>query len=231
MPSMFEIYDNHAFEYDELVSHEDHEGNLKGTLHRLFDFRGKSVIELGVGTGRVTAMYIDLAERAYCFDRAQHMMDRAAVNLADYKEKLRFGIAANMALDTIRERADCVIEGWAFGHTAGENLATLETAIAKIVGDCDALCEPGGSIILIETLGSNVTAPAPPSESLRAFYALLETSHGFTREVVRTDYRFASVEEARRIFSFFFGLDAERAKLITSPIIPEFTGVWHRRKP
>lgn len=230
MPSMFEIYDNHAFEYDELVSREDYEGNLPKTLHRLFDFRGKSVIELGVGTGRVTAMYIEAAKRAICFDRAQHMMDRAAMNLAAHASKLTFAIAANTEIDSIQDRADCIIEGWAFGHTAGENVANLEATVAKIVRDCEALCLPGGTIILIETLGSNVTEPAPPSDSLRAFYDLLERQHGFTREVVRTDYKFDSLAEARRIFSFFFGLDETRAQSIKSPIVPEFTGVWHRAK-
>ena len=56
MPTMTEIYHNHSFEYDELVSHEDYLGNLPKTLHSIFDFNQKSVIELGVGTGRLTKM-------------------------------------------------------------------------------------------------------------------------------------------------------------------------------
>jgi len=228
MPSMFEIYDKHAFEYDELVSHEDYKGNLRATLHRLLDFRGKTVIELGVGTGRVTAMYIEAAARAVCFDRAQHMMDRARVNLAPHGAKLTFGKVENLALENVSERGDCVIEGWAFGHTIGENRDDVSATVATLVRDCMALCRPGGRIILIETLGSNVLEPEPPTDLLKTFYELLEERHGFTREVVRTDYRFPTLDEARRIFSFFFGLDEERTKSIQSEIVPEFTGVWHR---
>lgn len=59
-------------------------------------------------------------------------------------------------------------------------------------------------MIFIETLGSNVDEPVPPGEKLKGFYGLLENSHGFSKTVLRTDYRFTSNEEAQQIFGFFF---------------------------
>ena len=41
--------------------------NLPKILNSLFDFSGKTVIELGVGTGRLTKTYIDKAARAFLF--------------------------------------------------------------------------------------------------------------------------------------------------------------------
>ncbi len=52
MPSMQEIYNNYSLQYDELVNHEDYNNNLSNYLLEKFNFSGKTIIELGVGTGR-----------------------------------------------------------------------------------------------------------------------------------------------------------------------------------
>lgn len=40
MPKMFEIYQNHSMEYDELVNHEDYQNNLRKYLLETIDFTG-----------------------------------------------------------------------------------------------------------------------------------------------------------------------------------------------
>ena len=76
MPTMYEIYQKHSHEYDELLSYEDYLENLPKTLHSIFDFNGKSVIELGTGTGRLTNTYIQKAKSVSCFDRSEHMLEK-----------------------------------------------------------------------------------------------------------------------------------------------------------
>ena len=41
MPTMYEIYNNHASEYDELVRNEDYKKKLPEILDSLFDFNNK----------------------------------------------------------------------------------------------------------------------------------------------------------------------------------------------
>jgi len=48
--------------------------------------------------------------------------------------------------------------------------------------------KPGGSIIIIETLGTGFTEPAPP-EILKPYYEYL-ASRWFTLVSIRTDYLF-----------------------------------------
>ncbi|MFZ4857831.1 MAG: class I SAM-dependent methyltransferase [Desulfuromonadaceae bacterium] len=230
MPTKYEIYEGFASEYDEFVSHGDYEGNLKQSLGSCFDFRNKSVYEFGVGTGRVTSLYVDLAKESKCFDRSEHMMARAKQNLKDFKSKATFEKCDNLQIDLLAPGADCVIEGWSFVHTVGK-FEEIERVVSKIVHDCSRLLNENGQMIFIESLGTNTSEPAAPSIKTKKFYELLEGEYKFRRTVVRTDYRFDSVEDATRIFSFFFGdVVSKGIQEKNLKVIPEFTGIWMRGK-
>ena len=226
MPSMYEIYEKHSYEYDELVSREDYKGNIPSFLHRETDFTGKTVIELGTGTGRLTKMYIDKVSKAYCFDRSCHMLDKAAFNLSEYSGRIEFAECNNLEIDSIDLSADIIIEGWILGHTVSDS-DNKEKTVEKIVADCKSRMKPGGCIIFIESLGTNTESPAGPTESLRGFYELLESRYGFKKTVLETDYRFDSDEDAERITGFFFGDEFRRnLRPDGSGIVKEFTGAW-----
>ena len=251
MPTMYEIYDQHAREYDELVTAEDYQGNLRTALMKLCDFSGRSVVELGTGTGRVTRAYIDEAAHALCLDRSDHMLQKAQKNLREYLPRITFvraehleaeqvvidatsaaatGAAAG-APDATVPGADILIEGWAFGHTVYDNPDNPEETIGKLVSLCERLVRPGGTILLIETMGTNVDEPCPPGELLSTFYRILEEDHDFQRTVISTDYRFRSVEEAARVMGFFFGPDMrESVERRGATIVPEYSGIWTKQR-
>ncbi len=230
MPTMREIYTKHSYEYDELVSHEDYQNNLSKTLLKHFDFKDKTVIELGTGTGRLTKLYIQQVEHVYCFDRSQHMLEKAKENLRGEKDKVTFDICDNEAIDSIQQNADIVIEGWSFGHTVGDNKGQIEQTVEKLFSDCSALLNPNGTVIIIETLGTNMKKAGPPSDSLKQFYELLENKHCFTQQIIETDYLFKSALEAERIMGYFFGEEMSTA-LQHSPTkkIKEYTGFWYKK--
>ncbi len=229
MPSMYEIYDRHADEYHALVSHEDHEGNLRNTLRSRFDWYGAVVVETGIGTGRVTGTYIDLVGQALGFDRSVHMLERAGRNLAQWVEKLRLSAAGHDALPVRDGVADIFIEGWAFGHVAVDRPDETEQVAHGLIGEAERVTDQAGTIVLIETLGTNTDEPAAPLPALADFYRELEEGHGFVRDVIRTDYLFDSPDQAERLCGFFFGTemrDSVRAR--NHAIVPEFTGIWVR---
>ena len=87
---------------------------------------------------------------------------------------------------------------------------------------------PGGTAIVIETLGTGHVTPFDPPPGLAAYYALLEQVFGFTRSWIRTDYEFASADDAERLVGFFFGEEAARA-LGGQRTLPECTGLWTRQ--
>jgi len=169
---MYEIYDSDAAGYDRLVNAEDYRGELRTTLRRLVDWRGARVVEAGVGTGRVTRCYVDDARLVEGFDRSQHMLDRARANLARWPDRVRLARAEHLSLPVADATADVFVEGWAFGHSvvdAAEAAARVGLVAARLVGEAERVVRPGGTIIIAETLGTNVNVPAAPLPALAAF--------------------------------------------------------------
>ena len=229
MPSFDEIYNNHADRYDRLLRSEDWQNNLRRTLHEITDWTGKTVIEAGIGTGRVSRLYLDEAGRMHGYDRSAHMLDRAAENLAPWQDKMELSQKENLKLGELTTRADIFIEGWSFGHTVYDGPGNFAENTETLVKGCLKLLAPGGTAIIIETLSTNAKSPAPPADGLAEFYSLLENRYNFTRHEVSTDYRFESIEEAVENINFFFGEEmADAVREMNSLIIPEWTGVWTR---
>lgn len=228
MPSMYEIYEKHSYEYDELVSREDYRGNVQKFLKNGIGFTGKTVMEFGTGTGRLTAMYAEKADKIYCYDRSEHMLEQAKINLVDFKDKIEYGICDNTMIAGIEQRVDIVIEGWSFGHTASDNAEGIERTVDSLIENCRKLIKPGGSIILFESLGTDTPQAIAPTAALKEYYNLLEQKYSFERTILETDYKFSSNEEAERITGFFFGDDfQQKLSFKNVGIVKEFTGVWH----
>ena len=83
-----------------MVQAEDVDNNLGRLLHEVVEWQNKVVFEAGVGTGRVTKLYIDEVAFAYGFDRSEHMLDFAQSALAKHEAKLTLaqGLAQSRTL-------------------------------------------------------------------------------------------------------------------------------------
>ncbi|HUX11586.1 MAG TPA: class I SAM-dependent methyltransferase [Spirochaetia bacterium] len=229
MPSMFEIYEKHAAEYDELVDAEDFQGNLHDHILQVVDWDRKSVIEAGTGTGRVTRIYADRASAVTCFDQSQHMLDRAAGRLSKSAAPITFRVADNMHMPQVSPKCDIFIEGWSWGHSIIDAPGSVESVTETLIQGARSNLVRNGEIVLIETMGTNTPEPTPPHTRLARFYELLVSTCSFHQDVVRTDYRFPTADVAIRVMGFFFGPEMEQSlknSMLTE--IPEWTGVWHR---
>ncbi len=218
-----DIYDNEAARYDALVSREDHAGNLLPALQCLASLAGATVVEMGAGTGRLTALLAPEAGHVVAFDGAAAMVEQASSR--GLGAHVSFAVADHRALPVEDDFADLVLEGWAFGHLLDEGLH----AAAAALDEAERVVRPGGVVVLVETLGTGRTEPAPPSPALAEFFAWLESTRGYRRSWVRTDYRFDSVDEAEALCRFFFGDRlADQVVAAGSPVVPECTGLWSR---
>lgn len=231
--SMYDIYQTEAEWYDALVACEDAEGNFASTLLDVAPWDGASVVEAGIGTGRVTRIYAPHARHVYGYDRAAHMLERARANLAPWEDRLTLGVADNLSLPQWSGPTDdaprILVEGWSFGHVAVDHAADVVGVTDRLVAGAVAAIGSAASLVFIETLGTNVKEPAPPADALAHFYRLLEDEHGFARRTVQTDYVFDSLDEAVSLMGFFFGSAmADTVAARGSARIPEFTGIWTR---
>ena len=226
------IYRQRAPEYHELVMREDAQGNLGAALRGMAGFDGATVVELGAGTGRVTKVLAAMAARVLAFDRSRPMLEVASRYLRE--ELLRnvtLAEADNCRVPLPDGAADIVVEGWSFGHTVMRAGDAWRQAAEEIVAETMRLLKPGGTAILIETLGTGFRSPQPPGPIFPLFFAWLENDCGFTRQWIRTDYTFESAAKARELVQFFFGQMVEHELLPTGEVsIPECTGIWWKRK-
>jgi ubiquinone/menaquinone biosynthesis C-methylase UbiE len=228
-----QVYSTRAQDYHELVSREDMDGNLGRTLRELVDFGGKTVIELGAGTGRVTRILAPLAGRVLAFDRSSHMLEQARVFLSEEirRNKVLLAEADNLAVPLPDSSAEILVEGWSFGHSVSREGAGWKKAAEEVLAEGLRLVKPGGALILIETLGTGCGAPCPPGPSLPLFFSWLQEELGFAMKWIRTDYLFESVEKARELVEFFFGQMVEHeVRASGQVVVPECTGIWWKLK-
>jgi ubiquinone/menaquinone biosynthesis C-methylase UbiE len=229
MPSHFHtIYATKAADYDAMVSREDIDGNLLPALARAGLAENGRVAEFGAGTGRLTRLIAPHVAEIAAFEISPHMIQHA--RLVPARRRLSLAVADNSSLPLPSGWADVSIEGWSFGHATGWYPDRWQGEISNALAEMRRVTRPGGAMILLETLGTGTDQPAPPNETLAALYTWLENERGFVREVVRTDYQFASVDEAVRLTRFFFGDElADRIRRDEVTHLPENTGVWSRR--
>ncbi len=230
MPDYREIYENHADRYDELVRHEDHQGNLATALAEVAPGVKLEVVETGAGTGRLSRILAPRARRLRAFDGSAAMSAVAQRALAAHAH-VSCGVALHDTLPVETDAADLALEGWAFGHALGWSPDTWRSDVRRWVTELDRVTRAGGLVVLIETMGTGVETPYEGGHSLEPFDALVRETLGFERTVVRTDYAFPTVEQAADTLGFFFGERmAQRIRERGWAIVPEHTGIYVRRR-
>ncbi|MEW5988140.1 MAG: methyltransferase domain-containing protein [Chloroflexota bacterium] len=228
-----QIYRTQAALYDELVAREDYQGLILPALQSIRPLTGLDVVELGAGTGRLTRLLLPFVRSILACDISPPMLRVAVHNqpafIRDHPRYPRsiFLAADNRRLPVASHTADLTLAGWSLGHFCGWYPDTWHIEIGQAIGEMKRVLRPGGTAIVIETLGTGYETPHPPRPYLADYYTWLEQEHGFRGDWIRTDYRFASVEEAERLTHFFFGGElAGRVKREKRIVLPECTGVW-----
>lgn len=229
MPDHFEtIYASKADQYEALIQREDYDGHILNMLQVIRPLAGIDVVEFGAGTGRLTLMMVPLVKSLRAYEGSQHMLDVAvgklkATGLGNWQAQ----VADNRAIPAESASADLAIEGWSFGHLCGWYPDTWREEADKAINEMKRVLRPGGTMIMLETMGTGRETPFPPTPSLADFYAWLEGDRGFKSTSIRTDYRFESLAEAEQLTRFFFGDDlADEVVRKNWVILPECTGVW-----
>ncbi len=223
MPDYQEIYQTQAAQYERMVTREDYQGNLLPALQAIRPFNGLDVIELGAGTGRLTTQIAPLVRSLVSLDISEPMLDLLREKLPG----VTIIAADNRAVPLVDACADIAVAGWSIAHSVEWYPDTWRTQTGRALSEMRRLLRPGGTVIVLETLGTGNETPAPPNEGLARFYQMLEREYGFTRTALRTDYRFESPAEGQALLRFFFGDElADRIVAEQLKILPECTGIW-----
>ena len=227
-----EIYRLHANKYDRLVNAEDCDNQLLPALQQLLPLEGLTVMEVGAGTGRISRLLMEQNVRLVGVDQSSAMLSVARDHLAAMPSNRSILVQADgRDLPVGSGWADLAIAGWVFGHFRSWFPADWQKYIGHALHEMSRTVRPGGTQVIIETLGTGNTIPAAPNADLEEYYMWLQNVHGFFRQTLRTDYSFANIEEAAEVTGFFFGEDfAARVHRESWTRVPECTGLWWKRK-
>ena len=230
MDHFIQIYKSQADAYHRAIAAEDVDGNLLPALGNITDLRGTHVLDLGTGTGRLPILLNGLAAQIIGLDLHWNMLQenhrQRRLNTGQWS--LVTGDMRVLPFPTVS--FDIVMAGWAIGHFTGWYPTDWQKQIGRVLNEMHRVVKPGGAIILLETLTTGSLIPVPPSPGLAAYYQWLENAWGFTRQEIRTDYQFASVEEAVAHTEFFFGPQLSQAIRANHwARLPEWTGIWGKR--
>jgi len=225
------IYAARAAEYHQMIAAEDADAQLLPAIERVAAPCGKRIIDLGTGTGRLPLLLSGQAARMIGLDLYRDMLRQNA------EQRRRHGGRWGLVQGDMRSlpfpdaSADIVTAGWAIGHMRRWFAADWHTPIRRVLEEMQRVVAPGGALIILETLSTGSTTPAPPTPELGEYYDWLEHDWGFSRATIATDYHFASVDEAVARTEFFFGPQmAARIRAEGWARLPEWTGVWSKTR-
>ena len=226
------VYAEETRRYDDLISREDVDGAIPDALETIVDPAGLDVMDVGAGTGRLARLLAPEAGSVVLLDRSGEMLKTAAASLhAAGHRNWTVRVADQRSLPLPDRSADLVVSGWSICYVASSNQPDHRSNLAAVMREIKRVLRPGSTAVVFETLGTGTSEPSPPN-SLEDYFRLLQEDYGFDARWIRTDYRFASYEEARDLTGFFFGEEIPDAlKGADGTDLPECTGVWWRTFP
>ncbi|WP_410769377.1 class I SAM-dependent methyltransferase [Fontibacillus sp. BL9] len=222
-----DIYGYISTPYDLLVSKEDYSYNIPATLAEIVDFSNKDVADLGAGTGRLTTMVASRTQSIVAVDFAADMLKVTAskldrMGLTNWKTC----VADLRQIPLQNQSMDIIMAGWSICYVGSSNHEAWEQNLSQVMTEIFRILRPGGTVIILETLGTGNTEPSGP-EFLMNYYEALERQYGFKHKAIRTDYEFDSAEQAEQLCRDFFGDElGDKIKEKQLTIVPECTGVW-----
>jgi ubiquinone/menaquinone biosynthesis C-methylase UbiE len=231
LPDYDVLFADQAEKYDRFIAAEDYEGNLLHALKRLGRLnREQAVADLGTGTGRIAFLVAPIVRHVYGIEPVGGMLRFAETK----KQKLGvknvdFLPGEHRDLPLPDHSIDLIIEGWAFLRAFSCAYPEWRSEFEAIVQETKRVLRPRGAVIFIETMGSlHIWDEAPVRTAL--LYDYFEKELGLKRAIIRTDYKFANMEDAIDLGTFFFGDEVgAEIRQIGDPIVPEATAIWHRR--
>lgn len=226
MPKEKDVYSKHADRYDRLIQREDYLHNILAAIHGIIQLKGLEVVDIGTGTGRLTRILAPYVKTIAAMDLSLAMIDVAqSVLQQSGTRNWSLAVGDNANLPVKDASADLVVSGWSFCYLAVWGGDQWRVRLQTGLDGIRRVLRKGGTLIILETMGTGFETPNPPPH-LGNYYQFLKEA-GFSFKWIRTDYQFASQAEAEELSEFFFGEElTEKVKQHQWVILPECTGVW-----
>lgn len=223
------IYQSEGDRYEALISREDYLGNIPRVIDEILHLDGLDVLDLGAGTGRLTLLLAPRVKSIHAFDASAEMLRVCRERLvASGLSNWHVDVADHRQLPVPGHAADLVVSGWSVSYLAVWDPENGQAELDKWLVEMKRVLRRDGMIIIFESLGTGNEEPVR-LEHVESTYRWLD-ANGFESKWIRTDYKFASLEEAIELSRFFFGDElGDKVERNHWVILPECTGVWWRK--
>lgn len=226
MPKEKDVYHKHAEKYDQLIQREDFQQNILSTIQAITPLENNMVLDIGAGTGRLTRILAPYVKTIAALDLSMAMI-KEAKNVLQHSgaENWCLAVGDNARLPVKDGFADLVVSGWSFCYLAVWSGDQWRARLQAGLDGIQRVLRKGGTMVILETMGTGFEAPNPPPHLDHYFQFLKEA--GFSFKWIRTDYQFASQAEAEELSEFFFGEElTKKVQQNQWVVLPECTGVW-----
>ena len=188
MPDQMTIYHEHADQYDALTAHEDYRTATSFPRSRPSDRSITPTWSSGArAPGGSRCWSRPYARSIIAGDRIAHMLDRAAAKLRSF-DRLRWHVAVVDHRHVPRpdrcgrSRPRGLDAALSARHPTSETGSTPTSR--SVLAEMQRVLRPGGTIIIIETLGTGVTTPQIVSPSWSpTISSFSKTNYGFQQHV------------------------------------------------
>ena len=170
MNHFINIYTNHAATYHQMIAPEDVEGNLLPAIERVTPVKGKRVLDLGTGTGRLPLLFASQTRQMVGLDLHAAMLQEQQKQRAQQRGIWGLVQGEMRFLPFPSGWAEVVTAGWAIGHFTGWYADTWQIQAGRVLREMHRLAAPQGVLVIIETLTTGSLTPVPPNETLAQYY-------------------------------------------------------------
>ena len=201
--------------FDAFSRAEDPDGLITRSVLKHAELEGRRVLEIGCGTGRYTREWAPAAASYLALEKSPGMLQLARQNCAGPTASPEFICANAAAIPVSDGTVDRVLAGWVVINLQPRLRTMVLRETARVLGG-----DPGTGLWLIENHWSGefqlLRGRRRDEESVRV--RTLIDRHGFSIvEVVHTELRFPSTDEAERVLGWLCG-EAVRRRLHENPL-------------
>ncbi|QCT03401.1 type 11 methyltransferase [Paenibacillus algicola] len=221
------IYDNESNMYEDMIARQP---DMLEIIRDIRPVEGLDVLDLGAGTGRLAATIAPRAQSVVCTDVSSAMLERLDQKLNNLSIPKNWStcVADHRELPLADASVDLVVSGWSICYLTHSGIEDGPKQLERILQEIERVLKPQGTVIIIETLGTGTTTPAPP-DFLESYFSLLEKHYEFSHRWIRMDYSYDHPQQAVEMMTFFFGDElAARIKEHQWSTVPECAGIWYK---
>lgn len=187
--------------YDIFSRREDFQDLAWKTFQEMVDLNGKTVFEMGCGTGKYTKKIATLAKKIYANDISKVMIEQAKKACSSFQNITYICESAHKS-GLPEHSVDIIFSAW--GYVAGDSELAL-----NVEKEFERILKPGGEVWLLDNYYEGQFTMLRGKKVLSDESKYPEEKYGYLlKKVIPTNFLFDSIEEAADVFGFLFGQTA-----------------------